>query len=289
MTLLHKVKLGLVNSIVIMLSACGSASSSDSTDTASTTCTNCGNTYTGPGSVLANQILANIGYLNGAAGQVCETGAPTKRFANPLEACLAAYNTSLLNGKFDQALRYAALGCEKYHYTYFCSRVAALPHLMGYTDQPVPEVFISELRRVAHLVCVSEARFNNLAGADITGRLCAHFARQFVLAKDDNWRFLPATALQPFADRFVDAIYDPRRAGELHKVACERWGYINSCRDARELGQQAEALETVRKSAATETQRKESPPALPRQLSATVTSSLSGGSEGQYRTGHHGH
>ncbi len=163
---------------------------------------------------------------------VCEMRFRTKELANPGAACGVAYEYATREKKYEQALRYAALGCEKHKSVESCRNVGALPLWMGNQGITVPVSFKAELKRVAEFVCYSGARIKAMNGVDITGRECGYLARRFNLAKDPEYAF----ALEPAARRFFEAIYEPSLSGKLYMAACERLGSADSCDQARTLG-----------------------------------------------------
>lgn len=163
----------------------------------------------------------------------CEAGFATRALATPADACAVAYEKATREKRFEQALRYAAIGCEKYKSVDSCRNVGVLPLWMGNQGIVVPISFKAELKRTAEFVCFSGARIKAINGVDITGRECAYFARRFSLAKDPEYAF----ALEPAARRFFEAIYEPARAVRLYQAACGRLGYAHGCESRPELSQ----------------------------------------------------
>lgn len=162
----------------------------------------------------------------------CEAGFATRVLARPADACAVAYEKATRGKRFEQALRYAVIGCEKYQSAGLCRNVGDLPLWMGNQGIAVPISFKAEIKRVTEVVCYSGVRIKTINGVDTTGRECAYLARRFSLAKDPAYAF----ALEPAARRFFEAIYEPKLAGRLHMAACERLGFADSCQAARSLG-----------------------------------------------------
>ncbi len=185
------------------------------------------------------------------AETICKLGVRGERYAEPAAACIAAYKEALDGGKFERAMQYAAIGCQMQANAGNCRRVGGLPLVMGNADVPVPAAVADELKRIAEFVCLSGARFTGAGETDITGRECAYFAQQYVLAKDPEY----AWALEPAARQFFEAIHDPARAVRLYKAACQRWGYARGCESELEVTQsislrnQAEVAEAVEREA----------------------------------------
>lgn len=170
-------------------------------------------------------------YEKGPAGMLqtaCETGGLLS-LTDPSEARRAAFELSKREKHFEKALRYAAIGCEKYHNTIACHNVGSLALWLGEQGIEVPLSFEGELKFVAEFVCSSGVKFKTSNGLDVTGRECTHLANQFALAKDPAW----ARSMKPAARRFFEAIYAPRRAARLYRTSCERLGDGHACATLR--------------------------------------------------------
>lgn len=163
---------------------------------------------------------------------VCGSGFSTQEVAEVAVACHVAYAHVLQGGDYEQAMRYALLGCERYQNPGLCRRAGGLPMEMGNQGIAVPPAFKGYIRRAADAVCFSGKRFRAINGADVTGRECGYFARLFSLARDPE--YVPAFA--PAAFRFYESMYAPEHAAKLYAIACERLGSLTSCQLAKEMG-----------------------------------------------------
>ena len=150
------------------------------------------------------------------------------RETDPVAACRAAYDEALAQRRFERAMQHVVVGCRTHGDPAACRRVGELPLLVGNQGIPVPAVLAAQLRHMAEFVCLSGARITSLAETDITGRECSHLARQFTLARDQEY-------MEPAARQFFEAIDEPARAARLHKTACGSLGYPPGCERLREL------------------------------------------------------
>ena len=162
---------------------------------------------------------------------VCGSGFATKEVPDIAVACDTAYTHALHGGEYDQAMRYALLGCEKYQNPGLCRRAGGLPMLMGNRGIAIPPGFKADIKRAAVAVCFSGKRIKSITGADVTARECNYFARLFGLAKDPEYTH----ALAPAAMRFYESLYEPEHAGKLYAAGCEGLGSTWSCQSAREM------------------------------------------------------
>jgi hypothetical protein len=138
--------------------------------------------------------------------------------------CWAAYRHAFDTAQFELALRYAATGCERHADAGSCRLVADLPLRMIESNVPPEIIFATEIKRLANVVCTSGKGVTNLSGADVTGRICHHFADHLVSAGAEAAK--PRTAA---ARRYVEWVHDPVRAGTLYRAACDRHAYAASC------------------------------------------------------------
>lgn len=165
---------------------------------------------------------------------VCHTGVPSEKFSNAELACFAAYKELMRARRFEPALEVAVISCERHADHTGCRMVTGLPIAMGYENEETPRVVATETLRLAELVCTSGRRFKNILGHDVTGLICGHFARQFILAKDPEY----VDVLPELTARHYASIYKPDIANRLYRTACGRWEHRASCGVGRTLDQQ---------------------------------------------------
>lgn len=166
-----------------------------------------------------------------AADAACGSGRHTKALDKPSVDCAIARENAIAAGRFDEALKYAAIGCREHGGASDCRRAAQIPLLMGNEAIAVPVSYAAEVRRLGEHVCLSGVRLKQAYGPDATGRECANLARQFVLASDEEYRF----AMRPAARTFYEKLQDTTLAAKLYAAACERYGRSEACEARRHL------------------------------------------------------
>jgi hypothetical protein len=176
---------------------------------------------------------ANEFHAQTTAETLCVVGGRSTRFHKPAYACQAAARDALEERDFDNALDYAFIGCTRHVSGANCREAAIIPLRMGMAGMQPPRSMAVRLQKLAHGVCSAGVRIVDIMDRDITGRECAHVARQFVLARDPEYRF----ALSPAARAFYEAIYDQGRAVRLMGDACNR-GDLGVCEARFALGRQ---------------------------------------------------
>lgn len=184
------------------------------------------------------------GALDYAAIYTCEYGDRTKAIAHPAIGCAIAYEKALAAKRYDDALRHAVMGCEKYGNAPACRAAPRVPLYMGNASVPVPVRYAAELKRLAQVVCFSGQRITHEYAGDSTGRECSNLARHFLLARDIEYRH----ALQPAARAYFEAAYDARFAADLARASCTRWGERAGCEQARIASRRMEETQALRAS-----------------------------------------
>lgn len=58
---------------------------------------------------------------------ICEYGTQNRRYPSPARACRAAYETAMKSRTYNQATRYATLGCEAFHDRGLCQAMPKIP------------------------------------------------------------------------------------------------------------------------------------------------------------------
>jgi hypothetical protein len=155
----------------------------------------------------------------------CELGFTTRTIARPGVACGVAYQRAVSEKRYEDAMRYATIGCQRDSSIESCRNVGGLPLWLGNQDIPVPPSFKGELRRVADHVCHSSARITMMNGKDVTARECSYLASRFTMARNPEY----GSALRPEARRFFETIHEPWISASLHLAACQRFRSAASC------------------------------------------------------------
>ncbi len=195
------------------------------------------------GVFCAAQSAVTPGPANEAA-RVCESGAPTIRYPAPSDGCRTVHDAALIGGQFERALPHAVYGCEKCRDHQPCANVASLPRVVANSDRPVASAFVRETGRIARLICTSGMREGGGPALEINGSLCAHFARQFILAAErDEWQGLPADSHL----RHFNALYDPEIATLLYQAACRNFQHPESCNAAQSVNARFEPRSAARR------------------------------------------
>jgi hypothetical protein len=159
----------------------------------------------------------------------CQSGLSNR--AHEATSCAVAYDRAFAEHRFDDALRYAVIGCKRHRNAADCRRAALLPIHMGNQSIEVPQRYANDIRRLAEFVCLSGTNLKQAYGGNATGRECGNLARQFTLANDPEYRF----KLEAAARTYFKASYDPRLAARLHAGSCKRTSNRESCEQARNL------------------------------------------------------
>jgi hypothetical protein len=136
-------------------------------------------------------------------------------------------------GRFEQALRHAVTGCEKYQRDQVCADVARLPRLVANRHRPIAPIFAVEVERLARRICLSDMRIADASGKDVSAITCGQFAHQFILAaRHDEWESVAVGGLQWHFELF----YEPNFAILLYQAACMALAHADSCRQSAGLG-----------------------------------------------------
>ena len=163
------------------------------------------------------------------AASACLAGHASIAVPDVAAGCAVAYDYAVKAGKFDDALRFAATGCEKYRNASDCRRAARVPLLMGNESTSVPKRYATEIKRLGEFVCFSGVRVTQAYVGNATGRECANLAHHFVLAQDPEY----ARAMEPAARAYYEAARDPALAARFYRASCKRWEYRQSCGHSR--------------------------------------------------------
>jgi len=158
----------------------------------------------------------------------CQFGEVKSGVPSAAGACAAAHLHAVAAGRYDDALRYAVIGCEKHGFAPSCRHAAGLPLYMGNTAAAVPASYAIAIRRLAQHVCDTGAVIWHPFAGKVNGRECSAIARHFVLAVDDDYRY----GLEPAARSYFEAAYDPAFATRLYTRACRSWRSREGCEQA---------------------------------------------------------
>lgn len=164
--------------------------------------------------------------------QDCATGIAAQRLQESTQACRTAHDAAVRARQFEQALRHALTGCEKYRDDQSCRNVASLPRVIASHDQRIAPDFVREVERLGYGICVHGMQVSTAASGNSRGSLCAYFAHQFELAAYyQELNGLPANALK----YLHEMLYEPELALLMYQAACEILGHGESCGAAEGL------------------------------------------------------
>jgi hypothetical protein len=156
------------------------------------------------------------------AARLCMAAEGTSR-GEAATACRLAYQHAQDTGEFQRALRYASVGCGRHRDAASCRLATRLPlHMVAHRIAPGPR-FASELKQIGKSVCLGNGAVRNLAGDDVTGRICHHYATLFT----PGYPFVSTS--EPRLEAYLATVRDGVSAHALHRAACWRHDYHASC------------------------------------------------------------